>query len=103
MDRVQAGLSVLRVDTRIDCLSDSYTVLQVGGLAAGVLWVFGVPMWWLITLVRSSEEILLTGEDGQLSMVRAYTPHDTIILWWARSVVCEPRSRPSLSVMSACQ
>ena len=70
---------MLRVDTRVDCLSDSYTVLQMGGLAAGVLWVFGVPMWWLITLIRASEEIHHTGDEGQTSMVRtALTRSDNV-------------------------
>ena len=59
---------MLRVDTRVDCNSDGYSVLLVGAIAAGVMWVFAVPLVWLVTLMRSQDDIMRTGDDGQASL-----------------------------------
>ena len=60
---------MLRVDTRIDCNSDGYTVLRLGAVAAAVIWLFGVPLWWLVTLIRNKDAILRTGDDGEISIM----------------------------------
>ena len=39
-------------------------------------------MWWLVTLVRSSDEILHTGDEGQPSLVRtAFTRARKALVW----------------------
>ena len=62
------GVSVLRVDTRVDCAADSYTVIQMVGWLMGACWVFGVPFYWLLSLLTNREAIQTTGEDGQATV-----------------------------------
>ena len=51
------GVSVLRADTRVDCATDSYRVIQLVGWFMGVCWVFGVPFYWLVSLQRNKKAI----------------------------------------------
>ena len=62
------GVSVLRVDTRVDCAADSYTVIQMVGWLMGACWVFGVPFYWLVSLLTNKEAIQTTGEGGQATV-----------------------------------
>ena len=62
------GVSVLRADTRVDCATDSYKVIQLVGWFMGVCWVFGVPFYWLVSLLTNKEAIQTTGEGGQATM-----------------------------------
>ena len=62
------GVSVLRADTRVDCATDSYRVIQLVGWFMGVCWVFGVPFYWLVSLLTNKEAIQTTGEGGQATM-----------------------------------
>ena len=62
------GVSVLRADTRVDCAADSYMVIQLVGWFMGVCWVFGVPFYWLVSLLTNKEAIQTTGEGGQATV-----------------------------------
>ena len=62
------NIAVLRIDPRIDCHSTSYSVLLLAAVVMAVLFVFGLPFFWLVTLVRHREDCLKTGEDGQPSL-----------------------------------
>ena len=62
------GVSVLRADTRVDCATDSYKVIQLVGWFMGLCWVFGVPFYWLVSLLTNKEAIQTTGEGGQATM-----------------------------------
>ena len=66
--RLADGVSVLRVDTRVDCAADSYTMIQMVGWLMGVCWVFGVPFYWLVSLLTNKEAIQTTGEGGQATV-----------------------------------
>ena len=66
--RLADGVSVLRVDTRVDCAADSYTVIQMVGWLMGACWVFGVPFYWLVSLLTNKEAIQTTGEGGQATV-----------------------------------
>ena len=66
--RLADDVSVLRVDTRVDCAADSYTVIQMVGWLMGACWVFGVPFYWLVSLLTNKEAIQTTGEGGQTTM-----------------------------------
>ena len=63
------GVSVLRADTRVDCAADSYMMIQLVGWVMGLCWVFGVPFYWLVSLMKNKEAIQTTGEGGQATMV----------------------------------
>ena len=62
------NIAVLRIDPRINCHSTSYSVLLLAAVVMAVLFVFGLPFFWLVTLVRHREDCLKTGEDGQPSL-----------------------------------
>ena len=66
--RLADNVSVLRVDTRVDCAADSYTVIQMVGWLMGACWVFGVPFYWLVSLLKNKEAIQTTGEGGQATV-----------------------------------
>lgn len=62
------GVTVLRADTRVDCASESYQAIELVGWLMGVCWVFGVPFYWLVSLMKNKEAIQTTGRGGQATM-----------------------------------
>ena len=62
------GVLVLRADTRVDCASESYQMVALVGWVMGVCWVFGVPCYWLVSLMKNKEAIQSTGNGGQATI-----------------------------------
>ena len=62
------NVSVLRSDSRITCESDEYEVLYGAGAVVGVLFVFGLPFFWLVQMLRHQTEM----KKGRSIMAKHY-------------------------------
>ena len=73
---------MLRVDTRIDCNSSTYSIIFCEAVFMAVVFVLGVPVFWLWSLRKHRADIQQTGDDGEVSvaaqqfsfLVGAYQP-----------------------------
>ena len=78
-------VTVLRVDTRVDCAADSYAAIQLVGWLMGLCWVLGVPLYWLVCLMKNKEAIQTTGEGGRTTMAAkryvSLSPQGTQRVW----------------------
>ena len=54
-----------RPTRRVDCLSDQYFVLKVCSLCMIVGFVFGLPFFWLLLLLRNRKELHRKGPEGE--------------------------------------
>jgi len=61
-------VSVLRADTRIDCNSSTYSVIFYEAVFMAVVFVLGVPGFWLWSLRKHRADIQQTGDDGEVSV-----------------------------------
>ena len=59
---------MLRADTRISCLSGEFSALRACAAAMLVVFVVGLPLFWLVSLVRSRDEIKAEEPSGEASM-----------------------------------
>ena len=53
---------------RVDCLGTQYMALQLGSMFMIVVFVFGVPFFWLVSLFRVRKSLHRTGPEGQPTM-----------------------------------
>ena len=71
--------------------------LQLGSMFMIVVFVFGVPFFWLVSLLRVRESLHRTGPEGEPTMaaqnfdflIGAYKPKFYLVS--ARSTTCAPR------------
>ena len=79
---ISSTISVLRADTRIDCNSPAYTPIWYEAAVMVVVFIVGVPLYWLHSLHKHRADIQAVGEDGEASvaaqqfsfLVGAYKP-----------------------------
>ena len=59
---------MLRADTRIDCNSSTYSMIFYEAVFMAVVFVLGVPGFWLWSLRNHRADIQQTGDDGEVSV-----------------------------------
>ena len=59
---------MLRADTRIDCNSSTYSMIFYEAVFMAVVFVLGVPGFWLCSLRNHRADIQQTGDDGEVSV-----------------------------------
>ena len=59
---------MLRADTRIDCNSSTYSMIFYEAVFMAVVFVLGVPGFWLWSMRKHRADIQQTGDDGEVSV-----------------------------------
>ena len=63
-----ASLAARNATRRIDCLGTQFLALRLGSVFMIVVFVIGVPFFWLVSLLRVRESLHRTGPEGEPTM-----------------------------------